>query len=274
MLLDHGVSENWMPACAGVVFLLPILAFTGMLAVTPSPTAADVAKRSARDPMDANDRWRFFLKYAPGIIGISLIYLFVTLLRSVRADFAVELWTGLGYPKTPQLFTQSELLVSFGIIIIIGFAALIHDNYKAFRFSLFTGLAGLLILLFAILGLNLGLDKFYFMVPVGLGVYIPYVAVHAIVFERLIAITRERANVGFLMYIVDSVGYTGYIVLMIFRYLVPSSESVLTIFLYLCLYMAIAGILILIFCHIYFKNKLKGEVSPITTLSVAQGSGN
>jgi hypothetical protein len=272
-LLDHSVSENWMPACAGAVFLLPTIAFTLMLAATPSPTVADVEKRSARNPMDANDRWQFFLKYASGIIGISLVYLFVTLLRSVRADFAVELWTGLGYPKTPQLFTQSELLVSFGIIIIIGMAALIRDNYKAFRFSLFIGLAGLLILLLTILGLNLGLDKFYFMVLAGLGVYIPYVAVHAIVFERLIAITRERANVGFLMYIVDSVGYTGYIILMLIRYLVPSSSSVLTIFLYLCLYMGIAGILILVFCHIYFKNKLKGNANPVSMLSVAQGSG-
>lgn len=270
MLLGYGISENWMPFFAGAIFLVPTLIFTAMLAVTPPQTVADIAKRSARHPMTANDRWRFFSKYAPGIIGITLVYLFVTLLRSVRADFAVELWTGLGYPKTPELFTQSELLVSFGIIIIIGLVVLIRDNYGAFRFSLFIGLAGFLVLLLTVLGLSMGLDKFYFMVLAGLGVYIPYVAVHAIVFERLIAITRERANVGFLMYIVDSVGYTGYIILMIFRYLVPSTESVLSVFLNICIYMGIAGVLILIFCYLYFKNKLKGNVPQATGLSVAQ----
>ena len=273
MLLGYGVSENWMPFFAGAVFLVPTLIFTATLAVTPPQTAADIAKRSARQPMTANDRWQFFSKYAPGIIGITLVYLFVTLLRSIRADFAVELWTGLGYPKTPELFTQSELIVSFGIIIIIGLAVLIRDNYSAFRFSLFIGLIGFLILLLTVSGLNLGLDKFYFMVLAGLGVYIPYVAVHAIVFERLIAITRERANVGFLMYIVDSVGYTGYIILMVFRYLVPSTESVLSIFLNLCVYMGIAGVLLLVFCYVYFKNKLKNNAQKFTAFTVAQGSG-
>lgn len=273
LLLAHGVSENWMPALAGVIFLIPTLIFTGMLAVTPPPTEADIKKRSARNPMSASDRWQFFIKYAPGLIAIILVYLFVTLLRSIRADFAVELWTGLGYPKTPELFTQSELIVSFGIIVVIGLAVLIRDNYKAFRFSLFISLAGFLILLLTVFGLNLGLNKFYFMVLAGLGVYIPYVAVHAIVFERLIAITRERANVGFLMYIVDSVGYTGYIILMVFRYLVPSTDSVLSIFIGICVCMGIAGVVAIIFGYLYFFNKLRGRNRQPSKLTTAQSLG-
>ena len=208
------------------------------------------------------------MKYAPGIIGVTMVYLFATLLRSVRADFAVELWTGLGYNKTPQLFTQSELLVSFGIIIVIGLAVLIRNNYNAFRFSLFISVAGFFIVLLTVLDLNLGLDKFYFMVLVGLGVYIPYVAIHAIVFERLIAITRERANVGFLIYVADSVGYTGYIILLLFRYLAPSTDSVLSIFLNICVYMGIAGVLILIFCLLYFYNKLIANKKRINNLII------
>jgi hypothetical protein len=262
-----------MPFFAGLVFLIPTLIFTTMLAFSPPQSDADIAKRSARKPMTANDRWAFFNKFAPGIIGITLIYLFVTLLRSIRADFAVELWTGLGYHQTPQLFTQSELLVSFGIIIIIGLAVLIRNNYNAFRFSLFISFIGFCILLLTVAGLNLGLNTFYFMVLVGLGVYIPYVAVHAIVFERLIAVTREKANVGFLMYIVDSVGYTGYIILMFFRYLAPATESVLSIFLKLCIGLGVASVLIIIFCFAYFKTKLKQNEQPITGLSVGQGSG-
>lgn len=272
MLLGFGVSENWMPFFAGLVFLAPTLIFTSMLAFTPPQTSNDIAKRSARKPMDGNDRWNFFWKYAPGIIGITLIYLFVTLLRSIRADFAVELWTGLGYHQTPELFTQSELIVSFGIVIIIGLVVLIKANYQAFRFSLLISFIGFCILLLTVAGLPMGLNKFYFMVLVGLGVYIPYVAVHAIVFERLIAVTREKANVGFLMYIVDSVGYTGYIILMFFRYLAPSTESILAIFLKICVYMGIAGVLIIIFCFAYFKTKLKGNEQPVTELSIGQSS--
>jgi hypothetical protein len=52
------------------------------------------------------------------------------------------------------------------------------------------------------------------MVLVGAGLYLPYVAVHTTVFERLIALTRDRGNLGFLMYLVDSIGYMAYVVVL------------------------------------------------------------
>ncbi|SDE20959.1 hypothetical protein SAMN05216464_104359 [Mucilaginibacter pineti] len=272
MLLGYGVSENWMPFFAGVVFLVPTLIFIAMLACVPPPTTKDIATRSAREPMKAHDRWHFFMKYAPGLIGIIAVYLFVTLLRSVRADFATELWSDLGYHQTPALFTQSELLVSFGVITIIGAAVFISNHLKAFNFSLFICFFGFVILLSTIAGLNNGLGKFPFMVLLGLGVYMPYVAIHSIVFERLIAITRERANVGFLMYIVDSVGYTGYIILMLFRYLAPPGDSILFIYLKICTWIGVASGLIIIFCYCYFKLKFKRNEQPVTQFSVGQGS--
>lgn len=270
-ILASGVTEQWMPFVAGLVFLIPTLLFIAMLTCVPAPSARDIALRSARVPMTAEDRSKFFNKYAPGLIGIILVYLIVTLLRSVRADFAVEIWSGLGYEQTPDLFTRSELLVSFGVIIISGFAAFIHNHYKAFSFSLFTSLTGFMILLFAVAGLNHGADKFISMVLIGLGIYIPYVAVHAIMFERLIAITREKANVGFLMYIADSVGYTGYIGLMILKSFAPASDSIFDLFLKISIGMGIFGILLIIFCYLYFKNKLKSNEQQISTISAGQG---
>jgi hypothetical protein len=264
LLLNNGCPEQWMPFFAGVVFIVPTLIFITMLSFVPAPSATDVAARSSREPMHARDRACFFMKYAPGLVGISLVYLFATLLRSMRADFAVELWANMGYLQTPALYTRSELFVSFGVIAVIGFAALIVNHIKALRFSIFISLIGFFILLAAVAGLNYGLDKFYCMVLIGLGVYIPYVAIHSIVFERLIAITKEHANVGFLMYIVDSVGYTGYIVLMLLRYLAPPGGSTLSIFLAMCSYLGISGVLIIILCYYYFylklnKNELRNQ---------------
>ncbi len=267
MLLGMGVAENWMPFFAGLVFIVPTLIFIAMLAIAPPQSIKDIENRSAREPMTGADRWHFFNKYAPGLTGIILVYLFVTLLRSVRADFAVELWSGLGYHQTPALFTQSELLVSFGVIIIIGSAVIIANHFKAFQFSLLISFTGFAILLFTVLGLNSGLGKFPFMVLIGLGVYIPYVAVHAIVFERLIAITKERANVGFLMYIVDSVGYTGYIGLMLLHYFAPPGGSILSIFIDMCVYLGIAGLLLIVFCYLYFKIKLENKGQSAAQLS-------
>lgn len=272
LLLDHRVTENWMPFFAGLIFLLPTLLFIAMLKYVPLPTPADIASRSERTPMMAKARWTFFLKYAPGLAGIITIYLLVTLLRSVRADFAPELWKGLGYPQTPAVFTQSELWVSFGVVVINGLAIFILNHFKAFRFSLLTCLGGFFLLPLAVWGLQAGMGKFPFMVLVGLGVYIPYVAVHTTLFERLIAITRERANIGFLMYLADSVGYTGYIILMFFRFAMPSVDSILFIFLRSCIFLGIGGGLVVLFCNWYFNMKFKNNERPIIQLSPGQSS--
>jgi len=272
MLLDNRITENWMPFFAGILFLIPTLIFVGMLSYVPAPSTADIANRSVRSPMQAQDRRNFFIKYGPGLVGITIVYLFVTLLRSIRADFAPELWRDLGYKQTPALFTQSELLVSFGIVIINGLAIFILDHYKAFRFSLLTCMIGFIILLLAVWGLNYGLGEFPFMVLIGLGVYLPYVAVHTTIFERLIAATKDRANIGFLMYVADSVGYTGYIILMLFRYATPPGDSILFLFLKICIYLGISGGLIVLYCNWYFKMKLKNNGRQITQLSTGQSS--
>ncbi|TDO20744.1 DUF5690 family protein [Pedobacter duraquae] len=271
LLLQFGVTENWMPFFAGLVFMLPTLLFIGMLACIPPPTEKDIADRSAREPMTGADRLAFFTKYATGLISITLVYLFVTLLRSVRADFTVEIWAGLGYKQTPDLFTRSELLVSFGVIVVTALAVLIKNHYNAFRFSLFTSLLGFIVVLAAVAGLERGMDAFIFMVLTGLGVYLPYVAIHAVVFERLIAMTRERANVGFLMYIVDSVGYTGYIVLMLLRYLLPASDSILDVFLKISIGLSITGILLLICAYLYFNIKLKNNEQRVRKITARSG---
>jgi hypothetical protein len=252
-LLDQQVSENWMPFFAGLLFLLPTLLFSFMLQRVQSPTSADVAARSVRTPMSASQRWAFFLKYGPGISAIILIYLLVTLLRSVRADFAPELWRGLGYKQTPALFTQSELIVSLGVVIVNGLVIFIGNHHKAFRVSLLTSLGGFTLLVLSVWLLQQGLGKFPFMVLVGLGVYIPYVAVHTTLFERLIAATKEKANIGFLMYMADSVGYTGYVILIALKYFVPPGDSILFLFLRICVWLGIAGGVIILFGNWYFR---------------------
>jgi hypothetical protein len=267
LLLNWGIPENWMPFVAGLIFTIPMALFICMLTLVPAPSAADMEHRTAREPMTGAERREFFGKYLPGLLSITIVYLFVTLLRSIRADFAVEIWTGLGYKQTPDLFTKSEIYVSFGAILITSFAVLIKDHFKAFGFALLSGLTGLALIFCAVRLLEHGMGAFPFMVLVGLGVYLPYVAIHAVIFERLIAVTREKANVGFLMYIVDSVGYTGYIGLMLFKYLTSSEAAILPLFIRFCIYMSAAGILLIIFTYLYFNIKLKRNDTRISSFS-------
>ena len=118
----------------------------------------------------------------------------------------------------PSTFARSEGLVALVVLVANGMSVLIVDNRRAFFASLGVALSGGVLMLAALAGLSQSwLDGFTFMVLVGAGLYLPYVAVHTTIFERLIAMTRERGNLGFLMYVADSVGYLGYAALLIAR---------------------------------------------------------
>lgn len=217
-LLASGVSEDWMPSTAGALFLLPFGLCVAMLVRIPPPTPCDVAARSERQTMSYADRRRFFLRYIAGLVPLVILYLLITIVRSIRADFAPELWRDLQNTTPPSTFTYSEMVVAFCVLIVNGAAILIRDNRRAFFASLATCGAGLGLLATAIVLRNNGsLSGFAFMVLLGLGLYLPYVAFHTTVFERLIGMTRERGNIGFLMYLADSIGYLGYVSVMIGR---------------------------------------------------------
>jgi hypothetical protein len=210
-LIQAGISDQWMPAAAGCVFALPLVLGTLMLSRIPPPSIADRAERSERHVMSAADRRSMLARLGVGLIPLVLMFVFLTVLRGLRDDFAPELWKGLGAAAAPSDFAISELWVGLGCFALGGAFALLRDNNKAFFGSL-AACAGGFILLAATLAFRerAELSPMAFMVLVGLGMYIPYVVVHTTVFERLLAVTREKGNLAFLMYIADSFGYLGY----------------------------------------------------------------
>jgi len=195
-----------------------------MLSRLPPPSAQDIAARTARAQINRTERWSLLARYGTGLTLLLIMYLAVTVLRSIRADFATEIWSGLGRPAQPSTFTQSEILVVAGVLIANGSAVFIRDNRRAFFMALVTCAIGFILVTVSLVGRRLALlDGFGFMVLVGLGLYLPYVAMHTTIFERLLAMTRDRGNVGFLMYVADSVGYLGYVAVMLLRETLRSS---------------------------------------------------
>ncbi len=115
-LLALGVSQFWMPAMAGAMFLMPLVGFVTMLARIPPPNEKDLEARSERVQMKAADRWLILKRYRSGLIALVLMYLMVTILRSLRADFAAEIWRGLGESAAPAQFTTSEMIIAFCVL--------------------------------------------------------------------------------------------------------------------------------------------------------------
>lgn len=242
-LLGAGIPERWMPAAAGAVFAIPLVLFASMLGRVEPPSHADVLARADRGPVDRVARIKFLRRHGMVVGAICLAYLLVTVLRSLRADFARELWTALGAPGDAGVFTRSELWVAFAVLVPMAVLARMGDNLRAFRIGLVLSCLGLAVVAAACLAWpGGGLDPFAFMVLVGTGLYLPYVAVHATVFERLIALTRDRANLGFLMYLADSAGYLGVCGVMLASKASLAGVAMLPLFLEAGLWVAVAGI--------------------------------
>jgi hypothetical protein len=144
------------------------------------------------------------------------------------------------------------------VLLINGAAILIRDNRQAFFAALATAAAG-----FACAGLgwlgwrNGWLDGFGFMVLVGLGLYLPYVAMHTTIFERLLALTGERGNLGFLLYLADAFGYLGYVAVMLARNWWTADGKLLPFFLQLLVAVTVIASLLLGGSWFYFAARIQ-----------------
>lgn len=252
-LLVAGVTEFWMPAVAGALFLLPLLGFVWMLAQIPQPSAADVAARSERVPLNAAERRAFFSRYAGGLIPLLMMFFLISLLKSIRSDFMPDIWKSLGITASPELFSYSELLVGLTVTLANGAAVLVINNYRAFQLALATCIAGCVVLLIATLGEQTQIiSPFAFMVLIGVGLFLPYVATHTTIFERLIAMTRDRGNLVFLLYLADAIAYLGYIGVMLARNALQPSGDFMAFFRPTCYVAGLLSLFCMIACQLYF----------------------
>ena len=252
-LVEQGVSEYWMPFTAGLIFVPPLLFFAWMLSRIPPPSAEDIAARTERTTMDSAERRAFFWRYAPGLSLLVLVYLLITVLRSLRDDFMPELWKGLGEEVSSDIFTQTELAVAFGVLLLNGSAVLIARNRLAFFYGLSLAIGGACLVAATLLGLSAGvLSPFEFMVLQGLGLYLPYIAVHTTIFERLIAMTRDRGTIGYLMYLADAIGYLGYVAVLGGKELIKPGANFLPFFEAVSWGIAGCCVVLLVPCWVYF----------------------
>jgi hypothetical protein len=255
-LLSRGVSEYWMPGAAGLFFLAPVLLCTWMLSRIPPPSEQDILARAGRAPLKRADRRWLLSRHAAGLALLATVFTAVTVLRTLRADFAREVWDGLGHPAEPSMFTRSEVYVALGVLVVNGCAVAIHDNRRAFFTALGTCALGFVLIAVALVSRPTGaLGGFGFMVTVGLGLYLPYVAIHTTIFERLLAMTRDRGNVGFLMYVADSsgyMGYLGYVVAMAFWGSRATATELLHFFTVACAMACVVSLICLALCWGYF----------------------
>ena len=80
--------------------------------------------------------------------------------------------------------------------------------------------------------------------------------IHAL-FERMIAVFRERTNLAHLMYIADAFGYLGYVLVLLFRNFTKWEIDFLSLFLACLLAIGILSLLLTVGSSVYFFRQLR-----------------
>lgn len=265
------VSEFWMPAVTGALFIIPFLFFAWLLDKIPPPSEEDKRLRTERKPMNGAERKKLCIAFFFPLVILVLFYTFLTALRDFRDNFSREIWDAVGWGDNASIYTLSEIPIAIAVLIIIGLFGFIKSNYKAFvTYHLLLLLGTLAIGLSTLLFQMQLISPVFWMIVVGFGLYICYVPFNGLFFDRMIATFNSNGNAGYLIYIADAFGYLGSMGVLLYKNFGQSNLSWLRFFINCSYIIALLGSLITIVSFLYFKRKYqKQQQIKIHQLSIA-----
>ncbi|WP_405410331.1 DUF5690 family protein [Maribacter sp. Asnod1-A12] len=264
LMTTYDISEFWMPAATGGLFLIPFFICLYFLKKLPAPTEEDILLRKKRKPMSAADRNQVLKRFSFPIIVLIIFYTALTALRDFRDNFSRELWDGVGYAGDASIYTLSELPIAFLVLVILGLFSVVKSNFKAFMgFHYLLILASILVGASTFLFQQGAMSPAYWMVFVGFGLYACYVPFNCIFFDRMIATFKIEGNAGYLIYIADSFGYLGSMGVLLYKNFGQSNSSWLQFFMGSTYLISILGVVISIVSIVYFQKKYKKTHSKI-----------
>ncbi len=262
MQLLH-VNEFWMPAATGLLFVPVLLLSVYALAALPAPTPEDEAERVRRAPMTGREVRTFLAEYGTGVALLVATYVFATALRDFRDNFGAELWSALGFANPAGVFTSAEIPVAAVALVAMGVIVKVKNNARALIVIHGMILGGLLL----IGGATLAFDAHWigpvpWMISSGAGLYVVYTPFNAMLFDRLVAVSGQVANAGFLIYVADAAGYTGSCALLLWRNFAWLKVEWLTVFRYALYSTAAVGTVLVTLSLLYFNSRRRIAAPP------------
>ncbi|WP_232804739.1 DUF5690 family protein [Salegentibacter maritimus] len=267
LIQDYGVSEYTMPFVTGLLFLPLFLIAVWMLKNSKKVDALDIKERSERIPMNRARRREFVKKHGIGFAGLVIVYVLLTIVRDFRDNFVVEFWAELGYSQKPALITLTEIPVAVIVLVLTAMGILIRKNKLAFNIGMgLTILGALIVLLATLLFENSLISPVAWMISTGVGVYLPYILFHCLIFERLIAFLQYKGNIGFLFYTADAFGYLGSVLVLLLKEVFKYNQTWVEFFINLNIKSAI-GMLVLISLTMLYFNITKSSKKVLSELA-------
>jgi hypothetical protein len=259
--VDFHVNDWNLPFMTGLVFIVPLLIFLFLLEKIPPPSLEDIKNRIIRLPMTKTERKSFFSEFNYGLILLVILYVFLTVFRDIRDNFAADIWKELGYGNQPSVFTSTEIPITIIVLVLIASMIVIRNNLRAFIITHFIIIAGFLMAgISSWMFINHHLSPFMWMTLVGLGLYMGYIPFNCILFERLIATFKRGGNVGFLIYIADSFGYLGSVMVIISKSIYSNKLPWASVYSNGVMYLSVIGVLGTFMALNYFNKKYKTNV--------------
>lgn len=257
LMKDFDTDEYTMPFYTGLLFFPLFLFSVWILNKSKDPDASDIKARSERVPMYRKERKEFIKANGVGYFGLVAIYILLTVVRDFRDNFIVEFWTEQGYSGSPQIVTLTEIPVAIIVLAIAAAGILIRNNNKAFNAGMWLTAAGAVIIMFFTTLFNLKLiSPVIWMVTSGIGIYLPYILFHCLVFERLVAVLNFKGNVGFLFYMADALGYLGSVTVLLLKEVIGFKQTWAHFFVWLNLQSAALLLLLALFVMWYFNKRI------------------
>lgn len=218
-VMEHlHISEFWMPAFIGA-FAFPLLSLLGWLMTRmPQPTAADRALRSERVTLDSRARADLFKSFMPVLLMLFAANLFITVLQDIKEDFLVKILDVEAAGLSSWAFAKVDAVVTLIILLLFGLMSAVRSNIKVLCLLLVLVTCGTATLGFVAFNYDgLQLPPMTWLFLQSLSLYTVYLSFQTLFFERFIACFRIKGNVGFFIVTLDFIGYTGTVVVLVFK---------------------------------------------------------
>ena len=223
------VSEFWMPALIGGVACPLVVAMGWSLSKLPKPNNEDIALKVERVTLDGSHRIAIFRRYALLLTLLLGGNLLLTILRDIKEDFLVNIFDLTGH--SDWAFARVDTIVTLTILLLFGMMMFVRNNKRALLI-LMTGVV-IASTAMAIVSANyyrLNLPPLLWLFVMSLSLYIPYLTFQTIFFDRFIACFKISGNVGFFIYLIDSIGYSGTVLVLLLKELIQPQADWLQVF--------------------------------------------
>jgi hypothetical protein len=251
--LIPAIPEFWMPFFMGLIFLPFFLFFVWMLTCIPEPSEEDIELRTKRVAMSAEDKRNALRDFGFPIICFVICYAMLSTVRDYRDNFSIEIWNEIDAEWSSSVLSTTEMLSGFFVLVFIGSLSFVKSNRWGFRFTNWMVLGGLLLSGIGTLLFKMNeIGPFVWVLLIGMGMFLAYTAIQTVLFDRMIALFELRANAGFFIYLCDSFGYLGSVVLLLYKEFFQHEISWSEVLIQFIFLQTAIGLVLLVLSQLYF----------------------